>query len=95
MMVTICTTMMLPMILITMAVVLLLIPFNLLDGRSCIFIYFPLHSNQVPERLRFRIISVSNLTCTVRVHVSSKDVHVWAVAGRQTEAVVQLRKERL
>ena len=32
---------------------------------------------------------------TVRVFVSSKDVHVWAMAGRQTVAVVHLRKERL
>ena len=106
MMVMICTTMMLPMMFITMAVVLLLIPRNLFDGRSCIYIYFPSSFTYLAVLWKyvslscqsgsvFRTISVNNLTRTVHVHVSSKDVQVWAVAGRQTEAVVQLRKEKL
>ena len=98
--------MMLPMMFITMAVVLLLIPRNLLDGRSCIFINFPTSFTYLAVLWKyvslscqsgsgFRTNSDHNLTRTVHVHVSSKDVQVWAVAGRQKEAVVQLRKEKV
>ena len=49
---------------------------------AVLWTYFPFGCQTV-----FRKNSVSNLTRTVHVHVSSKDAHVLAVAGRQTVAV--------
>ena len=96
----ICTTMMLPMMFSTVAVVLLRLSLNCTE-RAVLNIYFPLRmfcGNISHLAVRAAPFSerngVSNLTRTVHVHVSSKDAHVLAVAVRRWRCICGKEKLR-